>query len=123
MTGLPDPFQHDDASYVLGLLTEQERTAFENHLSRCAACTERVRRLAGLPAALAGLTERDLEGPHVPQVPDTLLAGLLHQAAVSRHRRRWLLGTLTGVAAASLAALILVSSLVARGPSAAGDAV
>ncbi len=115
MTGRPDPFEQEDAAYVLGLLSDAERSAFEAHLATCTACTERVGQLTGLSAALAGLTARDLEDP-APPVPDTLLPGLLRQAATVGRRRRWMVGTLAGVAAASLVALVLVVSLLVRAP-------
>lgn len=120
MTGRADPFEHDDASYVLGLLTDAERAAFEVHLATCAACTERVRQLAAMPRALAGLTEDDFDESVVPAVPDLLLTGLLHRATASRRRRWWAVGTLAGVAAASILALVLVVSPIAR-PSSVGS--
>jgi anti-sigma factor RsiW len=123
MTERPDPFEHDDAAYVLGLLSDDERSAFEAHLATCAACTDRVRQLTGLSAALAGLTERDLEAPVVPPVPDTLLSGLLRRATSAGRRRRWVVGTLAGVAAASLVALVLVVSLLVRTPRAGAEPV
>lgn len=123
MTGRPDPFEHDDAAYVLGLLSDDETSAFEAHLVTCAACSERVGQLAGLSAALAGLTERDLEEPAVPPVPDTLLPGLLRRATRAGRRRRWVVGTLAGVAAASLVALVLVVSLLGRAPRAGAEPV
>ena len=123
MTTLPDPFEQDDASYVLGLLIEEERAAFETHLATCPDCTERVRRLAGLPAALDGLTSRDVEElAATPPVPDTLLPMLLRTATAAARRRRRIVGTLAGVAATSVVALVLVVSLVARAPHAGVDA-
>ena len=110
MTTRPDPFEHDDAAYVLGLLSDEEEVAFVAHLATCVECTERVHHLAQVPAAPAGLTERDLDEPVASPVPDTLLPGLLHRAAVAGRRRRWVVGALTGVAAACLVALVLVVS-------------
>ncbi len=123
MTGRSDPFELDDAAYVLGLLSDDEKAAFEAHLASCAACTERVRQLAGLPSALAGLTERDLDEPVLPPVPDLLLPALLRQATTAGRRRRWVVGMLTGVAATSLVALVLVISLLVRAPHAGVRAV
>ena len=54
---MTDPFEHDDAAYVLGALDEPDRVAFEAHLETCPACQERVadarattHLLDGLPA-------------------------------------------------------------------------
>ena len=41
----PDPFEFDDAAYVLGALAPDEHAAFEAHLATCAACRDRVREL------------------------------------------------------------------------------
>lgn len=48
-----DPFEHDDAAYVLGALGDAGRAAFEAHLPDCAACTARVAALRGVAEALA----------------------------------------------------------------------
>ena len=98
-----DPFEHDDAAYVLDALSEPERETFEAHLATCAACTVRVNTLAATSTLLADLTADDLAEPD-PQ-PDTLLPGLLRRAASSRRRQRWLISGLSGLAAACLIAL------------------
>ncbi|OIQ84547.1 anti-sigma-L factor RslA [mine drainage metagenome] len=123
MTTRPDPFEHDDAAYVLGLLSDEEDAAFVAHLATCVECTERVRQLAGLPAAPAGLTERDLDEPVASPVPAPLLPGLLRRAAVAGRRRRWMVGALTGVAAAGLVALVLVVSPLTHAPHAGAEPV
>jgi hypothetical protein len=98
-----DPFEHDDAAYVLGALSEPERAAFETHLVTCVACAARVHSLAGTPTLLAGITAADLAEPEA--APDTLLPGLLRRAAHVRRRHRWLVSGLSGLAAACLIAL------------------
>jgi hypothetical protein len=98
-----DPFEHDDAAYVLNALPEPERAAFEAHLATCAACTGRVNALAATSALLADITAADLAEPD-PE-PDTLLPGLLRRAAGARRRQRWLVNGLGGLAAACLIAL------------------
>jgi hypothetical protein len=107
---VPDDFEHDDAAYVLGALSAEEREAFEAHLTTCADCTHRVRELAGLPGMLTLLSMQDVIAPDPGPVPDTLLLGLLRRADAARSRRRWVLGSVLGVAAASLLALVLVLS-------------
>ena len=101
----PDPFVHDDAAYVLGALSEDERAAFEAHLATCADCRARVAEIRGVPALLAGITAADLaeEAP-----PDTLLPGLMRRARRRRGRQRLLVAGLGAVAAACLIALAVV---------------
>ena len=83
----PDPFEHDDAAYVLGALSDAERARFEDHLAGCAACTARVGELSGLPALLADVTIDDVIGP-LDAAPDTLLPRLLREAGRRRRRQR-----------------------------------
>jgi anti-sigma-K factor RskA len=96
-----DPFVHDDAAYVLGALSEQERAEFEAHLATCDECTARVRELADLPALLATVPFDEV----TDDVPDTLLPGLLRRARTEQRRRHWLTAGLGGLAAACLVAL------------------
>jgi anti-sigma factor RsiW len=98
-----DPFEHDDAAYVLDALSDPERETFEAHLATCTACTTRVNTLAATSTLLADITPADLAEPD-PQ-PDTLLPGLLHRAASARRHQRWLTNGLSGLAAACLIAL------------------
>lgn len=98
-----DPFEHDDAAYVLDALSEPEREAFEAHLATCTACTTRTNTLAATSALLADLTPDELAEPE-PE-PATLLPGLLGRAASARRRQRWLVSGLSGLAAACLIAL------------------
>jgi hypothetical protein len=102
-----DPFEHDDAAYVLGALSPAERAAFEEHLQSCADCTARVREIEDVPDLLAGIAATDIVEPPEP-LPDTLLPGLIRRAAVRRRRQRWLIGGLASVAAACLIALVAV---------------
>jgi hypothetical protein len=104
-----DPFEYDDAAYVLGALSPADHAAFELHLRTCDACQARVREVRGVPALLAGIGAEDLfqvEEPLAP--PDTLLPGLLRRATQRRRRQRWLIGGLASVAAACLIALVAV---------------
>jgi predicted anti-sigma-YlaC factor YlaD len=100
-----DIYVHDDAPYVLGVLDEDERVAFEAHLVDCADCRARVAELQGIPAVLAQVSLDELE----QDVPETMLPGLLRRARRERRRRRLIVGTLSAVAAACLAALIVVA--------------
>jgi hypothetical protein len=101
----PDPFEHDDAAYVLGALSGPERAAFEAHLPTCDACTTRVDSLGRAATLLTDITATDLAEPDTASQPDTLLPGLLRRAASARRRQRWLTGGLNALAAACLIAL------------------
>lgn len=107
-----DPFEMDDAAYVLGALRGAERAAFEAHLNTCPECLARVAALRNVPAMLAGITEADLavDGPSAPSgpVPDTLLPALMRAVRAQRRRRRGLIAGLASVAAACALALSLV---------------
>jgi len=105
---------HNDAAYVLGALSPVDRQAYELHLRDCPDCRACVQRLAGMPGLLALTTAEAVEGPG-PQVPPTLLPGLIARVGADRRRRRWLIG---GALAASMAIVAtLVSLLVLRAPT------
>jgi hypothetical protein len=101
-----DPFEFDDAAYVLGVLPPAETVAFEQHLRTCADCAARVREIQGVPDLLADISPEEVAGPGEP-VPDTLLPGLLRRAARRRRRQRWLVGGLAAAAVACLIALVV----------------
>ncbi len=110
-----DAFEHDDAAYVMGLLSGAERVAFETHLKSCSDCAERVCNLSSTTEALAVLTAEALlaldESGDEP-MPQSLLPGLLRRAGIRQRRQRRFT---TGVSA--LAAASLVSLTVAVWPS------
>lgn len=100
-----DPFVHDDAAYVLNALEPDERAAYEQHLTTCAACRSRLREVQDLPDLLAGIDADEIEAFDPP--PDTLLPGLLRRAGVQRRRQRRVMGALAAVAAACLIAVVV----------------
>ncbi len=112
---MTDPFVHDDAAYVLGALSTDDRERFEAHLTECAACTARVQEIAGIPALLAGLSAADIEDfasfedatrpDRAAPLPDIVLPRLLKEVAARRWRQRWLVGGLAAAVAACLVAL------------------
>jgi anti-sigma factor RsiW len=98
-----DPFIHDDAAYVMGALSDEDRRAFEAHLVGCPRCTRSVAELSGLtdlldkvPLARVLQPGADREPP-----PDLLLPRLLRAARTER-RRRSLRLVASGAVAASL---------------------
>jgi hypothetical protein len=110
-----DPFEYDDAAYVLGALSPAEYAVFEQHLQTCPACQARVAEISRVPALLAGITAEEAFGTDADAariaaepMPDTLLPGLIRRAEVRQRRRRWLVGGLASVAAACLIALVAV---------------
>jgi anti-sigma-K factor RskA len=108
MSMTSDPFEFDDAAYVLGALDEDERAAFEAHLADCPQCRRRVEELRGLPAQLAlGSPEEIEQDVDEQRVPDTLLPALLRRAKARQRRRRAGFGALAAAAAACLAAAIV----------------
>lgn len=99
----PDPFEMDDAAYVLGSLSPAERSQYEQHLQSCAACARAVSELAGLPGMLRrlpvevveSLDAHDAETADDPgdaqthrSAPPTLLAGALHRVELEERRER-----------------------------------
>lgn len=140
-----DPFEYDDAAYLLGALTDAERTAFEEHLARCKSCTARVaalRPVAGALAlagragaeALAASLDADTEivaepteehaalgsGPATADARtggSDRMAGLVQLIERRRRRTRWTIGGLAVVAAAVIAALIVTLALPSSAPA------
>ena len=98
--GTPDPFEHEDAAYVLGALGHEERIAYEEHLRTCDRCSAAVAELAVLPGLLSRLPALPPTTDEAEQPPDTVLPGLLARMRRARARRRgW--GVAAGVAAAA----------------------
>ncbi|MBW8485247.1 anti-sigma factor family protein [Actinomadura parmotrematis] len=91
--------------YVLGAIDPAERTALEEHLEGCPACRDELAGLAGLPALLGRVDERQIEelaGPP-PELLETLLARAAEDERPVRRLRRlpW-----TPLAAAACALLV-----------------
>ncbi len=103
----PDPFEHDDAAYVMGLLAGADLAAFEQHLATCRDCRERVAELKPTVGLLAGISAQDMTDAAPEPMPDTLLPGLLRRAGIRRRRERWLASGMSGLAVASLVALVI----------------
>ncbi|HZB47557.1 MAG TPA: zf-HC2 domain-containing protein [Mycobacteriales bacterium] len=102
---MTDRFTHDAAPYVLGALAPDDRKAFEEHLTGCAACTAEVHEFAGLPGLLSRLpVDEVLSEPEDDPEPPSVLAPVLSRARAERRARRWR-AVLVGTAAAALAAV------------------
>ncbi|MGO4535501.1 anti-sigma factor family protein [Leifsonia sp. 2MCAF36] len=121
-----DEFATWDSAYVLGALSPVERREFEAHLGVCERCAESVSELAGMAGLLSrvpreqafALLEDDaLSGASAGVEPGPgpdVLPSLLHQVRRRRIRARWLVASLSTVAAALLvgiAAFVLPGAL------------
>ena len=123
----PDPFEMDDAAYLLGALGPQERARYEHHLQSCDDCRRSLTELAGLPGVLRRLPlevvrSMDEPGPGEPgagvggrePAPPSVLTGLLDRVErEERHHRRvrvlrWA-GALTTAAAAAVVGVLAVT--------------
>jgi hypothetical protein len=120
-TGPTDPFEHDDAAYVLGALGHDDRIAYEEHLQTCARCSAAVADLAVLPGLLARLPALPAPAGEPEQPPETVLPGLLARIRRDRLRRRTM-GAAAGVAAAALlvTGTVVVTERSGSGPEPSG---
>jgi hypothetical protein len=90
--------EHTDVgAYALGLLEDDDRRAFEAHLSGCAACSAELDGMAGMRALLSGVgpleeADEDLSG----RVTDLL--GRRRRADRRRRRGTLVIGLAAGVA-------------------------
>jgi hypothetical protein len=124
-----DPFEMDDAAYLLGALSPLERFQYEQHLQVCATCARSVAELAGLPGMLRRLPVEVVESmdsaPDAPAhldepAPPSLLAGALHRVELEERRERRLRNVRWFTAVAVGAAAVTVGFIAVLDPG--GDA-
>jgi hypothetical protein len=118
MTGDVDPFLEDDAAYVMGALSPEDRRSFEAHLAGCPRCTQAVAELSGVVGLLdrAPLARVLQPAPDREPPPDLLLASLLKAARVERRRRSmWLIAS--GAVAATVVAIAVFIGGTNDGPT------
>ena len=108
------PYARNDAAYVLGALSPEERHQYEQHLRDCDTCTGAVREVAGLPGLLARLSADRVIAmdasagtpgaePAEPPVPETMLPRLLRQVRQDRRRSRLRVASIAAAVAAAVA--------------------
>jgi hypothetical protein len=110
-----DEFAMLDAAYVLGALSPAERRDLEAHLKGCAACTNSVAELAGLPGLMSRVTVEELTTGG-PSPPKTLLPSLAQMARRERRRQSLVVGAL----AATAASLITLGAVALTMPDSPG---
>jgi Putative zinc-finger len=130
MTITDDDYRDWDAAYVLGMLSPDDRRAYERHLGTCSACSSAVAELAGLPGILGALTAEEAvelttvtdaaslhDSAHEPGLVQRLAATSVRR----RRRTRFALGGGSVLVAAVLAvgAFFVGSSIATPAPPAA----
>src|SRR5258708_8752343 len=85
-----DEYAQWDAAYVLGSLTDADRSEYEAHLRGCPACRQSVDELSGMPAILGQLTPDEFAAiddaaDEAPPLNPRVLLSLV--ASVNRRRR------------------------------------
>jgi hypothetical protein len=97
----------DVGAYSMGLLEEQDRRAFEDHLAGCPACAAEVAELSPMAALLRGVEPASAAGGEPaealqasPGPPEGTVTELIRRrASQQRQRRRWqvALGAAAGI--------------------------
>ena len=113
----------DVGAYSMGLLEEQDKRAFEEHLAGCPACAAELAELSPMAALLRGAEVRGVEpagallapgGTALPSSPETQVSELIRRRArQQRHRRRW------QVALGAAAGIVLIGGGIGVGIAAA----
>ena len=100
--------EHTDvAAYSLGLLTEQERQEFDDHLASCAACAAELAEFAAMADLFVGVAP--VHEPEQPPDQSAVIDLLSRQAGLSRKRNR------QRAALAAVACLVLLAGGILAG--------
>ena len=106
----------DVGAYSMGLLEEQDKRAFEDHLAGCPACAAELAELSPMAALLRGVEPSGVEPAAAPGTdPDEgKVTELIRRSARQRrHRRRW------QVALGAAAGIVLIGGGIGAGIAAA----
>jgi len=108
----------DVGAYSMGLLEEQDKRAFEDHLAGCPACAAELAELSPMAALLRGMELRGVEPatdePGSDEPGGSEVTDLIRRrAAQRRHRRRW------QVALGAAAGIVLIGGGIGLGIAAA----
>jgi hypothetical protein len=91
----------DVGAYSMGLLEEQDKQAFEDHLAGCPACAAELAELSPMAALLRGVEPQGVEPPGAGEEPagGKVTELIRRSARQRRHRRRWqvTLGAAAGI--------------------------
>jgi anti-sigma factor RsiW len=101
----------DVGAYSMGLLEEQDKRAFEEHLAGCPACAAELAELSPMAALLRGAEPVIAAGDGPGEGTVTDLIG--RRARQQRHRRRW------QVALGAAAGIVLIGGGIGLGVTAA----
>jgi Putative zinc-finger len=103
-------------AYSMGLLEEQDRQAFEEHLAGCPSCATELAELSPMAALLRGVEPVEPAGdePAAAEVTKATVTELIQRrVGQRRHRRRW------QVAVAAAAGIVLIGGGIAVGTAVA----
>ena len=103
-------------AYSMGLLEEQDRQAFEEHLAGCPSCATELAELSPMAALLRGVEPVGPAGdePVAAEVTEARVTELIQRrVAQQRHRRRW------QAALAAAAGIVLIGGGIAVGTAVA----
>jgi hypothetical protein len=82
--------EHTDiGAYSLGLLNDQDRLAFEDHLATCPACGAELDDLSGMKELLSGIEPVGAPAPPETATGPQVIDLLSRRAAAQRRRSRW----------------------------------
>jgi anti-sigma factor RsiW len=103
----------DVGAYSMGLLEEQDRLAFEDHLAGCAACSAELAELSPMAALLKGVEPASAAGQQADGANVTQL--ISRRAARQRQRQRW------QVAVGAAAGIVLIGGGIGIGVAASSQ--
>ncbi|HEY1324186.1 MAG TPA: zf-HC2 domain-containing protein [Streptosporangiaceae bacterium] len=108
--------EHTDvAAYSLGLLDQQDRQAFEDHLAACPSCAAELAELSGMAELLTGVEPVPAAGdaPDEAEIVDLVR----RRAAAQRRHTRWQVAASVAAGVALIAGGVAVGVATSRSPA------